>query len=112
MSDGYNGWSNYETWNVALWMDNDGSDAYWRERAQECFDATDEDDTTEARKAEATNDLAKEIQAQHEEGMPELSGTFADLLGAALSSVNWYEIAEHMIDDIEIPEAEEEETEE
>ena len=19
----YNGWSNYETWNVALWMDND-----------------------------------------------------------------------------------------
>ena len=19
----YNGWTNYETWNVALWMDND-----------------------------------------------------------------------------------------
>ena len=23
MSEGYNGWSNYETWNVALYMDND-----------------------------------------------------------------------------------------
>ena len=23
MSQEYNGWTNYETWNVALWMDND-----------------------------------------------------------------------------------------
>src|SRR5215472_14793526 len=23
MSEGYNGWTNYETWNVALWLDND-----------------------------------------------------------------------------------------
>ena len=21
--NGYNGWTNYETWNVALWLDND-----------------------------------------------------------------------------------------
>ena len=23
MADGYNGWTNYETWNVALWIDNE-----------------------------------------------------------------------------------------
>ena len=23
MSQEYNGWTNYETWNVALWLDND-----------------------------------------------------------------------------------------
>ena len=23
MSQDYNGWTNYETWNVALWLDND-----------------------------------------------------------------------------------------
>jgi hypothetical protein len=30
-----------------------------------------------------------------------LTGTYADLLGAALSEVNWYEIAEHMVNDYE-----------
>lgn len=35
----YNGWPNYETWNVMLWMDNEES-AYrlYRERVQRCKD--------------------------------------------------------------------------
>tara|TARA_B100000214_G_scaffold181931_1_gene131220 strand:+ start:229 stop:513 length:285 start_codon:yes stop_codon:yes gene_type:complete len=29
MSQDYNGWTNYETWNVALWMDNDETEYKW-----------------------------------------------------------------------------------
>lgn len=33
---GYQGWKNYETWAVALWMGNDsGSYDYWNETAEE-----------------------------------------------------------------------------
>jgi hypothetical protein len=36
----YNGWTNYETWLVNLWMDNDpGSQDYYRETAKEMYDA-------------------------------------------------------------------------
>lgn len=31
----YNGWPNYETWNVMLWMDNEeGAYTYYRERVR------------------------------------------------------------------------------
>ena len=33
--DGYNGWKNYETWLVALWLDNERETyEYWREEAR------------------------------------------------------------------------------
>lgn len=33
MTDTYNGWTNYETWNVALWIEND---PFWYGVAKEC----------------------------------------------------------------------------
>lgn len=100
----YNGWTNYETWAVNLWMDNEeGSYSYWRERAEEVVkDAS--GDTIEEKKTEATSTLADEIKDLHEEGMPEVQGVFADLLNAAMSEVNWYEIAQHLVDDVEVEE--------
>ena len=33
----YNGWPNYETWNVMLWMDNEeGNYRHYRERVDAC----------------------------------------------------------------------------
>jgi hypothetical protein len=35
----YNGWPNYATWNVMLWMDNEeGAYRLYRERVQRCKD--------------------------------------------------------------------------
>lgn len=46
----------------------------------------------------AALDLMDELKDQHEEAMPEVQGVFADLLNAAMSEVNWHEIAKHYID--------------
>jgi hypothetical protein len=36
--------------------------------------------------------------------MPITEGMYADLLGAAISSINWHEIAGHYVDDVEVEE--------
>ena len=40
----YNGWKNYETWNVKLWIDNEeGSYRYWEEVAGEIWEEVERD---------------------------------------------------------------------
>ena len=93
MTDKYNGWTNYETWNVKLWMDNDqGSYDYWRETAQSMIGVSNQREY----------DLACELEHQFNESNPlgDDASTFSDLLGAALSSVNWHEISESLFDDL------------
>lgn len=90
----YNGWTNYETWLVNLWLDNDqGSQEAVTDLARECFSIEDED--------HGASDLA----ARLEEFVAELyevptAGLIADLVNAALGSVDWREIATHAIDNI------------
>ena len=93
----YNGWSNYETWNVKLWMDNDGSLEYWEETAREIAGRDGKDS--------AANELAGMLKDSFQENAPDLGAScYSDLLGAALSEVDWYEIAEAILSDIEITE--------
>jgi len=104
----YNGWTNYETWNVKLWMDNEeGSQSYYSDLAQEAYNDA-EADGTFTREERATLDLSAKIKDEYESAMfdwLEESGkqasVWADLLGAALGEVNWHEIAENMIDDVD-----------
>lgn len=98
----YNGWTNYETWNVKLWMDNDeGSYFYWEEAAQDAFDNAD-GETGEEKRDNAVGDLSRQIEREIKDAAPDLgASTYADLLGTALSEVNWYEIAESLLDDVD-----------
>ena len=100
----YNGWTNYETWNVALWFDNDSSE-YWAEIAQDSYFAAEADDTF-TKEENATFILADSMKESVEENTPTVTGMYADLLNASLSEVNWHEIAEHFIDEVDKDESE------
>jgi hypothetical protein len=97
----YNGWTNYETWLVNLWMDNEpGSQEFFRETAREYLSTATADDVW-SKSEHARFHFADWLKDYHEDNRPELPGVYGDLLGGALGSVNWSEIARHYIEAIE-----------
>lgn len=102
MAERYNGWTNYETWNLKAWIDNDqGLYAQWREVARSDFDDTDDADDAATRKAEASEVLAEQIDSDIRENAPDATGFYADVLGAAIEAVDYREIAESLIEDLD-----------
>ncbi len=104
---GYNGWKNYETWNAALWIDNDqGAHERWNERAVELLEQAIEADESDDPRNDATHTLAEELEADCDETLESLNlpicGMFADILNAGLREIDWFDIAEHYLADIEI----------
>jgi hypothetical protein len=100
----YNGWSNYETWNAALWMDNDeGSSNLCHDLAAEVFAETEEPPEPFTRAGNATYDLSDRLKELFDQDMAAnpVQGWMADAINAYLSEVNWHEIAKHYIDDVE-----------
>jgi hypothetical protein len=78
-STGYNGWSNYETWLVALWLNNE----------QGSYDALEELKAgagSDYDKAERLEELVRELYVF------EPTGLVADLMNASLGRVDWVEI--------------------
>ena len=78
-----NGWSNWETWNCALWMSNDAG--FWEE---------------EADGFRSREQFAEHIKDFFEQQIEETIGTagfLTDLLYRSLHRVDWDEIAQHYI---------------
>jgi hypothetical protein len=98
--DRYNGWTNYETWCVNLWLTNDADSAAGLSGLAEQAYRDAVADEVLSRAEVASNALAEQLKSHHEEGNPfneAESSVYTDLLQAALDSVNWDEIAvEHI----------------
>lgn len=102
----YNGYENYETWAIALWLNNEHGDYdRWTVQAAILKDNAAEAPRVEEgiwTEAEAVRyELANEIKEAVKEGNPLADGAslYTDLLGAALGSVNWSEVANSFIEE-------------
>ncbi len=101
----YNGWANYETWLVKLWIDNDrGDQTYWYDQARENWRRSGPkypNQFVDSKLGNARILLAEQLKSEFEEAQPEVTGFWADLINASLGKVDWREIAEILLDDLE-----------
>lgn len=74
----YNGWSNYETWLVSMWY------------GDYLADLANEGEILDAEQIEA---IVVSMMSDYDQ-IPE-SGFLADIVNAAIRSVDWHELAEH-----------------
>lgn len=102
--EGYNGWSNYPTWAVNLWLSND--EPLYRE-TQELVSAPVDLLGAESSYVYVEPERRRRIVAAdrlkhwvREDLAPDLGASFAaDLLGYALDEVEWLELAEAWLED-------------
>ena len=97
----YNGWTNYQTWAVKIWLDNDeGTVDLQRELLEQAQNtAWVEGYSDWTRKITTRYFLADWLKDYVTDNNP-LAGTasmYSDLLGSAIDRVDWGEIAEHII---------------
>jgi len=99
----YNGWKNYPTWAVNLWLSND--EGLYREALERTRETVENPPhESEYWSAEQTarynvTDMLKEWVTN--ELAPDLGASLAaDLLGYALDCVEWYDIADAWIEQV------------
>ncbi len=100
MSDNtYNGWANYPTWVTALWLDF--SDEWIVEMARA-------NRGNPGAAGEALRDSLEELREDSGFELGPEYGMETDLFTWAWGMVDWYEIGEHMLEDLEHEDEDEE----
>jgi hypothetical protein len=101
--EGYNGWENYETLLLGLWLGSEElTQQYWANAAQEAIDSATASEYL-TREQEANRNLENRLKSEIENGGLDVTGEtglYADLLGAALGSVNYREIADKLLEGV------------
>lgn len=106
MSERYNGWANYPTWAVNLWLSNDEPLYRETQRIADIMREQAPDDENVRNGIWTVEDTAKFRLADHlktwvtDELAPDLGASFAaDLMGYALGEVDWEEIADAWLEE-------------
>ena len=106
----YNGWSNYETWNFKLWLDND------EDLHNYIIGEIKKIKTIGTSHIHEVSEVSNFLRSYIEDNVPNLNvstrsqsvhglmsdknGFYNDILNAALRDINTYEIAESYLEDI------------
>jgi hypothetical protein len=102
----YNGHANYETWAMSMHLDGnyDGEGTYhhFQELAQEHYDSA-EATSYASRDDNARRGLADALKEAMDDGCNLIGqcSVYSDLMSAALSEVNWYDLAENLLENVE-----------
>lgn len=94
---GYNGWKNYPTWVVHLWLTND--ETSYDECLRTAGDAIRHSDTPRVHLADALREWHQEGAESRETNVHTGASVYTDLLGFALDQVDWFEIADAFLED-------------
>ena len=89
MSNKYNGWTNYETWNFNLWITNEESDYDFA--LEMAFDCQNE--------YELSKRLEEWVSDRADDCIGNVGGFIVDMIYNSIKQVNFYEVAEHLWED-------------
>ena len=105
----YNGWTNYETWNFKLWLDNDETThKFVISKIKEIRSRFSDNDwkdfiTTKEKVYKIASDF---LRSYIDDNAPDLeiskNGFYSDILNTGLRVINTYEIAQSYFEDLEL----------